>query len=561
MSRHGLGTIAKTRLALNEAVFAWCLRHAQGCIARGALEHALQWGLLAAKSALHHGFGWLASPELEAILLKAADQLPIPHDSRVSMPPRSRRWLHVLDKAYPTGGHTTLVQRWIEFDPERNRHGVILLSQREPVPPSLIQVVRDAGGSVQILPADAPLCERAVRLREAIWGEADRVVLHVHPYSVIPTVALGVPGGPPVMLLNHVSQRFWVGGSVADLVLNLRDSAFEWSQAYRGITRNVILPIPVSLRAGTRAKSATNETRQAARRALGLPPGATVLLTIGNGYKYRPLPDLDFLDAAAAILRACPQSYLVAVGPREDARWTAVRESVPRRLLAVGPQRDLALFHAAADIYLEGFPVGSPTALLEVGLSGTPCIRAPRSVPPPFSADGIALAGVKQPTDVADYVRAAIALTESEGERRAQGSALAGAIQANHTRACWPRHVQNAESVLPQRHRVYSLAGAAPLPAHLRDFSVALSTLGHTEDTLSFTFRAAFEVGLRARMDALLAKALANQCLFGDPRLLVRRRVLVALVESVAGHRLMNGVRRARQWLALRSTRSERTRP
>jgi hypothetical protein len=561
MSRHELESIAKTSLSLNEAVFAWCLRHAQGCFARGALEHTLQWGLLAAKSALHHGFGWLASPELEAILLKVAGQLPVPHDNRVSMPPRSGRWLHVLDKAHVTGGHTTLVQRWIEFDRERNRHDVILLSQREPVPPSLIQVVRDAGGSVQILPAYAPLCEQAARLREAIWRGADRVVLHVHPYSVVPTVALGVPGGPPVLLLNHLSQRFWVGGSVADLVLNLRDSAYEWSQAYRGITRNVILPIPVSPRAGTGAKPATNETRQGARRALGLPPEATVLLTVGNGYKYRPLPGLDFLDAASAILRACPQAYLLAVGPREDARWTAVRESAPRRLLAVGPQRDLAVFHAAADIYLEGFPVGSPTALLEVGLSGIPCIRAPRNVPSPFSADGVALAGVKQPTDVADYVRAAIALAESESERRAQGSALAAAIQANHTRACWPMHVRNAESVLPEKHRVYSLAGAAPLPTDLRDFSVALSTLGHSEGTLSFTLRAAFEMGLRAGVDALLAKALVNQCLFRDPRLLVRRRVLVALVGSVAGHRLMNGMRRARQWLAPRSTRSARPRP
>jgi hypothetical protein len=45
-------------------------------------------------------------------------------------------------------------------------------------------------------------------------------VLHVHPWSVIPVVALGMTGGPPVMLLNHLSQQFWVGGSVADLVLN-----------------------------------------------------------------------------------------------------------------------------------------------------------------------------------------------------------------------------------------------------------------------------------------------------------------------------------------------------
>src|SRR4029077_18261176 len=38
----------------------------------------------------------------------------------------------------------------------------------------------------------------------------------------------------------------------------------------------------------------------------GLPGGAPVLPTIGNGEKYQPLPGLDFFDAAAAILRAEP---------------------------------------------------------------------------------------------------------------------------------------------------------------------------------------------------------------------------------------------------------------
>jgi len=228
----------------------------------------------------------------------------------------------------------------------------------------------------------------------------------------------------------------------------------------------------------------------------------------------------------------------------------ALREATGQRLLATGPQLALARFQEAADIYLEGFPVGSPTALLEVGLLGIPCVRAPRDVPPPFAADGVALSGVRQPVDLADYVTAAIALVRNEGERGAQGSALARAIEAHHTQPRWPVYAQKAESALPDRHRVYSLAGAAPLSTHLRDLSVALSTLGHAEDTLTFTFRAAFELGLRVHVDAALAKALVTRCLFRDPRLLRRRWLLVALVGSIAGQRL-----------ALRAIGSERARP
>lgn len=541
-----VAAIASTRLPLNEAVFGWCLRNVRHDLTRNAFESALRWSLLAAKSAVHHGFGWLASPELENALLAVASQLPHPEPAR-GTGSAPVRWLHVMDQAYSIGGHTALVRRWMDLNPG-GRHHVLLLSHRGTVDPRLVEAARATGGAVTAFAPDAPLVDRAIGLREEAGNHADRVVLHVHPWSVIPVVALGVPGGPPVMLLNHLSQTFWLGGSVSDLVLNLRASALEWSSVYRGITRNAILPIPLPV--GGRAKSTEKETRQAARHMLGIPLSATVLLTVGSGYKYRPLPGLDFLDAAAAILRTCPSAYVVAVGPREEARWRALRESTGRRLLAVGPRHDLASFHEAADIYLEGFPVGSPTALLETGLLGIPCVRAPRDIPPPFSADGLALSGVRQPVDVADYVRAASALVQNEGERRRQGSALARTIQAHHTETRWSEYVRRVERTLPDRHRVYSLAGAAPLATHLRDLSVALSTLGHAEDTLSFTFRAALESGSRVRIDATLWKALAIRCLFRDPRLLCGRGLLVTLAESIIGHRLMNGVRRARERLA-----------
>ena len=462
-----LGTVARTRLALNEAVFAWGVRQARACSRRGNLEDMLRWSLLAAKSAVHHGFGWLASRELETLLLGAAPAVPSPRHADAPGRGGPTRWLHVMDKAYLGGGHTSLVLRWLQFDSVSNRHSVVLLSQPDPGHPLLVETVQDAGGSLETLPPDAPLAERAARLRHLAWTRADRVVLHVHPYSVVPAIALGVEGGPPVMLLNHLSQKFWIGGSVADLVLNLRDSALEWSRAYRGVPRNAILPIPISARGEGCAGSVPAEARRVARHSLGLPLDSTVLLTIGHHYKYRPLPGIDFLEAAAGVLRACPRAYVMAVGPNEDSRWTAVREATGGRVRAVGRQRDLAPFHLAADIYLEGFPVGSPTALLEAGLSGIPCIRAPRCVPHPFSADGVALGGVRVPVDIPDYVGTAIALAESESRRRIEGSALAAAIRAHHAPGSWQRYLHDAEGALPTRHRIYPLLGVAPLPVHV----------------------------------------------------------------------------------------------
>jgi glycosyltransferase involved in cell wall biosynthesis len=537
--RATIAAIASTRLSLNEAVFRWCLRRADRSLDRRALEPALGYCLLAADSAAYHGFGQLASPGLERRLLGVAAQLPVP-PPRLPPRPGPVRWLHVMDRTYAIGGHTALVRRWMSLDPDGGRHHVLFLSHHGEIDPRLVEAARATGGGVDALDPGAPLLERAMALRQRAWTHADRVVLHVHPWSVVPVVALGIAGGPPVMLLNHLSQKFWVGGSVADLVLNLRDSALEWSAAYRGIARNALLPIPIATRV-------SRETGSTARRKLGLPAGAPVLLTIGNGDKYQPLPGLDFFDAAAAILRAEHAAHLVAVGPREDPRWRALREMSRGRVSAVGPQADLDPYHAAADVYLESFPLGSPTALLEVGLLGTPCVRAPRDVPPPFSIDGAAIVGVEQPRDVADYVRTAVALVAHEGERRAQGRALGSAIREHHTESGWGKYLRNAVQALPDHHRVYSLDGAELLPPHLRDFSVALATVGQRDDTLTATLQAALETDLPARVDTTLARVLVGRCVARDPALLVRGRLLRALIEFVIGRRLTNGARRARR--------------
>ena len=76
--RSSIAAIASTRLSLNEAVFRWCLRRADRSLDRRALEPALGYCLLAADSAAYHGFGQLASPDLERRLLWVAAQLPVP---------------------------------------------------------------------------------------------------------------------------------------------------------------------------------------------------------------------------------------------------------------------------------------------------------------------------------------------------------------------------------------------------------------------------------------------------------------------------------------------------
>ena len=366
------------RRRLNRAVFDWCLRNAKACLAEAALEKSFRWARLAAGIANRFSFGEMASSALEEHLLRIARELPIPRLNADRGGQGHERWLHVSTETYPTGGHTAIIRKWIELDASAHRHSIALLDQKKEVPTALSDLVHGTGGDVLRLDTNASLLSRAMQLRKASM-EADVVVLHLFPDEVIPVVALGVSCGPPVLLMNIADHEFWSGGSVADVVVNLRQSGDDWIVRHRGIPRISYLPTPLAMPDMTAEQC--SELRASTRKALELPLDAPVILTSGEAYKYTPLPDLNFFSAARAILSSCPDAYLLAVGPSEVDEWKALRQGTGGRVRAVGLQKDVSAYRACADIYLEGFPFGSNAAFLEACMDGIPCVRAPRLMP------------------------------------------------------------------------------------------------------------------------------------------------------------------------------------
>ena len=97
----------------------------------------------------------------------------------------------------------------------------------------------------------------------------DVIILHIHCEDVIPVLAFADESGlPPVLFLNHADHLFWLGTSVADLVLNLRDAATDITIGRRGVEadRNFLLPTIVA------ADDARLQSRAEAKAALGLQP-------------------------------------------------------------------------------------------------------------------------------------------------------------------------------------------------------------------------------------------------------------------------------------------------
>ena len=277
-----------------------------------------------------------------------------------------RRVLHVMTRAWAAGGHTRLVERWIETEPDVVSSLALTQSGRIGVPARLVSLVERSGGTVHQL--NGGLVERQRQLR-ALAAVSGRIVLSIHENDVVPALALaGMHAPPPVVLLNHAEHVFWTGASVADVVVTMRAASTDLSVRRRGVSRASCVEMPLPVSAHVRQSQAD------ARKSLGISPADTVLVTVGWGYKYTPLEDDDIITALAPVLEI-PGVHLLAVGPDADEpMWSEAGVRYDGRVRALGRQGATGLILDAADIFVDSYPIASLTAALEAAMSGLPVV-------------------------------------------------------------------------------------------------------------------------------------------------------------------------------------------
>lgn len=500
-------------LEASDAVVAWCLRGAVRSERSGDLERAAVWAYIAAGVATDYGHGYLCSPELEALLLRLGGRLK-PATATVAVPAAGgsrnrRRWLHVFSMTFGIGGHTALARRWIAHDPSDDRHDVVLTTQHgEEVAHGLAVAAREKGGRVTSLFGEPGMLRRAQMLRELAAREIDVVVLHAHPWDVVPLLAFASPGGPPVLLLNHADHAFWVGRCVADAVVEIRDSGRHLSQVYRAVHCSLDLPVPLDDRGPAPRDRSLAAARLHDPSLLGRD---TVLLTIGSGQKYRAAPGLNLPSTLMQIMESLPNCALIAVGPdRDDPLWRDLNARSGGRIAAVGTDPDLAPWHAAADLYLEGFPVGTYTALLEVALAERAFVRKPWLAPPAhLPIDAGALAAFEPPPDPDAYLAQVRALCEDPRRRESMASTARSSVQGIHCGRNWARALERLATAVPGRHEPETGLDVPPLSPALKAYWAGYHAASHRrEDPFAFARGVAASYGLMPRTDVELLDAL-----------------------------------------------------
>jgi len=421
-------------LAANSDAYEWLLGEIGMRSNLSKPETVLRKIEAAAQFAATSHTGRFADGAIENLALHIGAELKEPAESdgdEPVEPDNVRRVLHYIDRVSSIGGHTRTLMHWARED-HTSRHSIVLAFQDDvPIPPGVKEAISRSGGTITRLPETSSRMERALFLRRLARRDADLVVLHHSAWDVLPVVAFAVGGLPPVAVLNHAEHIFWLGSSVTDLVINLRSASISHSLDRRFLQRGVVLPVPL-------AHPPVLPDNKAVRHELGMGEDEVVLISVGRAEKYRSCGEHDFVAVAASILDRESRAHLYVVGESAEGIARHIAGPLHPRLHFVGEIEDPSAYRAAADIYLESFPFGSQTALLEAALAGLPVVPAPAPLSPLLVANDDALWEIlSNPASREDYIERAVTLMREPEKRKALGNALRERLLARNVGAGW----------------------------------------------------------------------------------------------------------------------------
>ncbi|MEG0024261.1 MAG: hypothetical protein RR719_02795 [Akkermansia sp.] len=326
--------------------------------------------------ALNNSTGYYCSKVVEDVFLEIAKKHTI---ENLNESFEKDSFLHVMSESYKTGGHTRVVERWIELSPDTQHHSLVFTwNEDQEIPPRLINAVKNKSGQVINLKNNLSDLEKGLQLRE-LASHYEYVILHIHMNDIIPIIAFGNEQFQrPVIFFNHADHLFWVGGSIADIVADLRQFGQEITHRKRGIKKSQILSIPMD------SKKIEQIDQKIARQKLGLPLDKKIILTVGSAYKYRPMGTIDLLDTIIPILKQDKSILFIGIGPtyKDLPRWATINQETEGRVIALGEvaHHKLHDYFFAADLVLDSLPLSGFTALIDAINCNKPVLTRPTSV-------------------------------------------------------------------------------------------------------------------------------------------------------------------------------------
>lgn len=323
-----------------------------------------------AEYALHYAVlnntGYFTSSVLEKVFTDYAKSLKV-NLSGIKHKPNS--FLHILTEGYGTGGHTRVVERWIENAPITQSHSVVILKHNGAILETLAKNIANKNGEFIIFDTSLNLKDRALKLRKLAMGY-EYIILHTHMDDATAVVAFGTEDFTrPVLFYNHANHLFWIGKSITDLLLDLmHDDGI--TQKRRKIFNTYCLGIP------SKKIQLIDANKTASRKKFNLPLDKKIIITAGSAFKFKPIDDENLLDLIKQIIDDKCVCYAIGI-PQNDKAWSKAKEESGDKIVPLGMIKfnsGYMDYIKSADLYLDSYPVGGGTTSIDAISVGVPTL-------------------------------------------------------------------------------------------------------------------------------------------------------------------------------------------
>jgi len=320
--------------------------------------------------AIQNHTGQFSDIEIEKALSNIADYLDCTQETTY----QENSFLHVITECFETGGHTRIVEKWINASDNNEKHSLLLIQQHAKIPDWLLRAVKNKNGDLYNLTTYIVESESALELRKISSGY-QFIILHINMDDVVPLLAFGTEKFKrPIIFMNHADHLFWIGVSLIDLLAECSEDSMVFTQQKRGILYHSILPVPIDeIQPSILAKKLTLEKLQ-----LPYDKKNRYILSMASNFKFHLLDDYAFIAMAFNLIDQNQNTTFIIIGPdkAKERAWADAYTQSNGKINAIGLKKreEISLYKEICDVYIDSFPFNSYTSFLEFAILGIPSL-------------------------------------------------------------------------------------------------------------------------------------------------------------------------------------------
>lgn len=409
-------------------------------------EDKLKLAMRATDYFVHNNSGYFTSSVLENFFLDFAKKIKV---DLKDINYEKDSILHVMSMGYETGGHTRVVERWIENAPNNQKHSVVFTWNNSSKLTTLENNVKNKNGEIITFDSKMSLAQKATELRKLAM-KYEFVILHTHMQDPTATIAFGVEEFKrPVLLYNHASHLAWLGKSVADLVLDIENND-PVTKEKRGITNTYFLGVP------SKKISLTIADKIEAKKRLNLPLDKKIIVTSGADSRFRTISGKSFVEYLISIMDENTICYVIGIKPYNIKWQKSIKKSGKDiKLLGYINFNDGFLdYLKAADLYLDSYPLCGGTAMIDAISSGT-AVLSLKSVYPQFDYLTCTSAYCKNEKEFIDKAKRILKDNNYANEIFEE---VKTSLKDYQSIEAWNKKIEKLYEIAPKEHKVQDLS-------------------------------------------------------------------------------------------------------